>query len=135
MLLAPAMGPDPAARALEALHEIERILSLAADPAEGSASALQVVRVRLDQLERPSPRAAEPPTSAGRAPGPGPGASAAALPDPLPVPSPDAGERALVVRALARAGHVQARAARLLGMTVRQLRYRIAKYQIQVERF
>jgi Nif-specific regulatory protein len=40
-----------------------------------------------------------------------------------------------VVNALARAGHVQARAARLLGMTVRQLRYRIAKYGIAVERF
>jgi transcriptional regulator with GAF, ATPase, and Fis domain len=30
---------------------------------------------------------------------------------------------------------VQARAARLLGMTVRQLRYRVAKFGIQVERF
>jgi Nif-specific regulatory protein len=44
-------------------------------------------------------------------------------------------ERDRVIEALARAGHVQARAARLLGMTVRQLRYRIAKYQIAVERF
>jgi Nif-specific regulatory protein len=37
--------------------------------------------------------------------------------------------------ALARAGHVQARAARLLGISVRQLRYRILKYGIEVERF
>jgi len=44
-------------------------------------------------------------------------------------------ERAQVVDALTRAGHVQARAARLLGMSVRQLRYRIAKYGIAVERF
>jgi Nif-specific regulatory protein len=40
-----------------------------------------------------------------------------------------------VREALERAGHVQARAARLLGMTVRQLRYRVAKFGIQVERF
>jgi len=39
------------------------------------------------------------------------------------------------MEALKRAGHVQARAARLLGMTVRQLRYRIAKHGIPVERF
>jgi len=30
---------------------------------------------------------------------------------------------------------VQARAARLLGLSVRQLRYRILKYGIEVERF
>ena len=44
-------------------------------------------------------------------------------------------ERDRVLDALGRAGHVQARAARILGMTVRQLRYRIAKYGIAVERF
>jgi Nif-specific regulatory protein len=48
-------------------------------------------------------------------------------------PAPD--ERTRVIEALQRAGHVQARAARLLGMTVRQLRYRIAKHGIVVERF
>jgi Nif-specific regulatory protein len=50
-------------------------------------------------------------------------------------PPPPPGEAERVLQALARAGHVQARAARLLGMTVRQLRYRIAKYGIAVERF
>jgi Nif-specific regulatory protein len=44
-------------------------------------------------------------------------------------------ERERILRALERAGHVQARAARILGMTVRQLRYRVAKFGIQVERF
>jgi Nif-specific regulatory protein len=44
-------------------------------------------------------------------------------------------EQARIEEALARAGHVQARAARLLGMSVRQLRWRIAKYGIAVERF
>ena len=37
--------------------------------------------------------------------------------------------------ALVRAGFVQARAARLLGMSVRQLAYRVRKYGIEVERF
>jgi Nif-specific regulatory protein len=55
--------------------------------------------------------------------------------EPQPEPPPDAGEPARVKEALVRAGHVQARAARILGMTVRQLRYRIAKYGIAVERF
>jgi Nif-specific regulatory protein len=44
-------------------------------------------------------------------------------------------ERQRIEEALARAGHVQARAARLLGLSIRQLRWRIAKYGIAVERF
>jgi Nif-specific regulatory protein len=44
-------------------------------------------------------------------------------------------ERERVTRALERAGFVQARAARLLGMPVGQLRYRIAKFDIPVARF
>jgi Nif-specific regulatory protein len=63
---------------------------------------------------------------------PGPDAPPA-LAAPAPPEPPD--EREQVVEALKRAGYVQARAARLLGMTVRQLRYRIAKHQIPVERF
>ncbi|WP_242372292.1 helix-turn-helix domain-containing protein [Anaeromyxobacter sp. SG26] len=37
--------------------------------------------------------------------------------------------------ALERAGFVKAKAARLLGMTVRQLDWRVRKYGIAVERF
>jgi Nif-specific regulatory protein len=44
-------------------------------------------------------------------------------------------EREQVVEALVRAGFVQARAARLLGMTVRQLKYRVKKFGIEVVRF
>ncbi len=47
----------------------------------------------------------------------------------------DGSEQARIEEALVRAGHVQARAARLLGMSVRQLRWRIGKYGIAVERF
>ncbi len=57
--------------------------------------------------------------------------------DPVPDRVADSGEseQERILNALERAGHVQARAARLLGMTVRQLRYRVAKFGIQVERF
>ncbi len=44
-------------------------------------------------------------------------------------------ERDRVVAALERSGWVQAKAARLLGMTVRQLAYRVRKYAIPLERF
>jgi Nif-specific regulatory protein len=63
--------------------------------------------------------------------------TATATPTATPTASPTAtgAERARIEDALNRAGHVQARAARLLGMSVRQLRWRIAKYGIAVERF
>jgi len=50
-------------------------------------------------------------------------------------PPPAASERDRVVAALQRSGWVQAKAARLLGMTVRQLGYRVRKYAIPLERF
>jgi Nif-specific regulatory protein len=71
----------------------------------------------------------------------GPTSTPIPIPPPIPTsspsstPTPAAAERERVAEALARAGHVQARAARLLGMSVRQLRYRIKKFGIEVERF
>jgi Nif-specific regulatory protein len=44
-------------------------------------------------------------------------------------------EASRVRAALERSGYVQAKAARLLGMTVRQLAYRVRKYGIELERF
>jgi Nif-specific regulatory protein len=44
-------------------------------------------------------------------------------------------ERSRVQAALERSGWVQAKAARLLGLTVRQLGYRVRKYGIALERF
>jgi Nif-specific regulatory protein len=58
-----------------------------------------------------------------------------AAPSPGPDEAPPTTERERIEGALVRAGHVQARAARLLGMSVRQLRWRIAKYGIAIERF
>jgi Nif-specific regulatory protein len=75
----------------------------------------------LDWLPAAEPRDAAPMPPRDRGPGSHPGAGES--------------ERERILDALERAGHVQARAARLLGMTVRQLRYRVAKFGIQVERF
>ena len=70
------------------------------------------------------------------APAPAPPPPAAAAPPPPGAPPPEGGdERARVVAALERSGWVQAKAARLLGMTVRQLGYRVRKYGIALERF
>ncbi len=63
-----------------------------------------------------------------------PGQSEAAPPPSLPARAP-ATERDRVVAALDRSGWVQAKAARLLGMTARQLAYRVRKYAIPLERF
>jgi Nif-specific regulatory protein len=66
---------------------------------------------------------------------PAPPAAAALAPLAAPAPTPAArGEPEQVRDALARAGFVKAKAARLLGMTVRQLDYRVRKYGIPVER-
>ncbi len=83
----------------------------------------------LDWLPAPCPA----PRAAGKPPAPV--ARGAAEIDPVAAAPAVASERERIVEALERAGHVQARAARLLGMTVRQLRYRLEKYGIQVERF
>jgi Nif-specific regulatory protein len=84
-------------------------------------------------ISKPSTSTTTITTTADERPAPEPG------PAPTGIPSPSLAststERERVLEALARAGHVQARAARLLGMTVRQLRYRIVKYGISVERF
>jgi Nif-specific regulatory protein len=61
-----------------------------------------------------------------------PGASPATL---ASAPAQADDERSRVQAALERSGWVQAKAARLLGLTVRQLGYRVRKYGIALERF
>jgi Nif-specific regulatory protein len=61
-----------------------------------------------------------------------PSSPATAAPDGA---SPPDDERERVRSALERCGYVQAKAARLLGMSVRQLAYRVRKYGIELERF
>jgi Nif-specific regulatory protein len=77
-----------------------------------------------------APQAAAPAVASSATP-PSPAPAAA----PLPPTSTSTDERAAVVAALERSGWVQAKAARLLGMTVRQLGYRVKKHGIALERF
>jgi len=84
----------------------------------------------LDGLGDPAALAA-PPRPSAPAPPPPPNGHAAAA----PVAPEGASERERVVAALERSGWVQAKAARLLGMTVRQLGYRVRKFGIPLQRF
>jgi Nif-specific regulatory protein len=83
------------------------------------SSASDALAARDLALEAPPPDARPPPADPPR---PGPA---------NPVGD---GETARVREALVRAGFVKAKAARLLGMTVRQLDYRVRKYGIPLER-
>jgi len=98
---------------------------------EGAVTAADLEWLRVGgattSTSSPSPQTPLPENGARRAGGEGEIAPRGAM--------PTSTERERVVWALARAGHVQARAARLLGMSVRQLRYRIKKFGIAVERF
>ncbi len=67
------------------------------------------------------------------APTPPAGKGPPAEPAPLPAGADD--ERERVRSALERCGYVKAKAARLLGLSVRQLAYRVRKYDIAIERF
>jgi Nif-specific regulatory protein len=68
----------------------------------------------------------EAPAPAGTAPGP--------APPPADLDDPDMDERERVIAALEQAGWVQAKAARLLGMTPRQVAYRVRMLNIKVRR-
>jgi Nif-specific regulatory protein len=62
-------------------------------------------------------------------------APTAAAPRPPDLNDPDLDERSKVIAALEQAGWVQAKAARLLGMTPRQIAYRIQILNIEVKQF
>ncbi|WP_026836285.1 nif-specific transcriptional activator NifA [Limisalsivibrio acetivorans] len=55
--------------------------------------------------------------------------------EPIPDIKEPMSERQSIIDALEKSGWVQAKAARMLGMTVRQMNYRIKKYDIHVRRF
>ncbi|WP_274607806.1 helix-turn-helix domain-containing protein, partial [Thiohalocapsa halophila] len=55
--------------------------------------------------------------------------------DNIDLEDPDIDERERVIAALEQAGWVQAKAARLLGMTPRQIAYRIQTMKIRVKQF
>lgn len=64
-----------------------------------------------------------------------PAAPVAAAPAPVRPAAAPGDERAALVDVMERAGWVQAKAARLLGMTPRQIGYALKKHNIQVEKF
>ena len=70
---------------------------------------------------------------------PSPGAGAVArlplAPAALSGAADEAGERERLVDAMERAGWVQAKAARLLGLTPRQIGYALKKHDIEIKRF
>ncbi|MCM8734341.1 nif-specific transcriptional activator NifA [Azospirillum sp. A1-3] len=81
-------------------------------------------------LPTPQPAASTPATPSAPAPQP-----TAAGPD-LPLDEPESGPlRDRLVWAMERTGWVQAKAARLLGMTTRQVSYALRKYNIEIKRF
>jgi Nif-specific regulatory protein len=84
----------------------------------------------LDVGNLPEPRAAL--TSAA---GAGAGIGAGAKDLGIDVDDPDIDERERVIAALEQAGWVQAKAARLLNMTPRQIAYRIQTMNIKVKQF
>jgi Nif-specific regulatory protein len=86
--------------------------------------------IRLDRARKAEPLPAR--VAAAAEPDAAPPASAAAVVD-LQDPSID--ERTRVIAALEQAGWVQAKAARLLGMTPRQIAYRIQILNIEVKQF
>ncbi|MBL0276375.1 MAG: nif-specific transcriptional activator NifA [Anaeromyxobacter sp.] len=100
-----------------------------------TACLMELASAPLGLSAAPSP---SPSPSPSPTPTPTPTSTSTSAPTSTPTPTspstpPD--ERATVLAALEKSAWVQAKAARLLGMTVRQLGYRVKKYGITLERF
>ena len=83
----------------------------------------------LPVLNQPAPCAAARPGGGPAACAPMPQATDAGQPD------PDIGPRDALVDAMERSGWVQAKAARLLGMTPRQIGYALRKHNVEIKKF
>ncbi|MBB6308117.1 nif-specific transcriptional activator NifA [Xanthobacter tagetidis] len=81
------------------------------------------------------PQHAAPLAAAMPSPGAGAVARLPAAPAALSGAADEAGERERLVDAMERAGWVQAKAARLLGLTPRQIGYALKKHDIEIKRF
>ncbi|WP_454017943.1 nif-specific transcriptional activator NifA [Azospirillum sp. Marseille-Q6669] len=103
-----------------------------AGPSPVCGAAQPVVPVPLIPLPLPEP-------SAPAAAAPAPASAANAAPPPaaeVPLDEPESGSlRDRLLWAMERTGWVQAKAARLLGMTTRQVSYALRKYNIEIKRF
>lgn len=102
---------------------------------EIDADLIRIDRVRERSGRRPTGAAPAPlPSHPGSTVAlPSAGAQAAAGADGDSEPTAEPSERERVIAALERAGWVQARAARLLGMTPRQIAYRVQILNIEMK--
>ena len=100
-----------------------------ANPAPVCGASKPLPPTAIAPLPTPQPAAAAPAIPSAPAPQP------ADVPD-LPLDEPESGPlRDRLVWAMERTGWVQAKAARLLGMTTRQVSYALRKYNIEIKRF
>jgi len=109
------------------VRELENCLERAAVMSESGTIEVELIRIGRSREAPPAPAPHAPPSAPVTA---APAAAAAADPS-----DPNLDERARVIAALEQAGWVQARAARLLGMTPRQIAYRIQTLNIEVKQF
>jgi Nif-specific regulatory protein len=107
------------------VRELENCLERAAVMSE--TGVIDADLIRIDRLRQPAPVAERPVAAAPPADFPHGEAESAE--------TGEASERDRVVAALEQAGWVQAKAARLLGMTPRQIAYRIQTLDIHVKQF
>lgn len=120
------------------VRELENCLERAAvmsESGEIDADLIRIDRVRERSGRRPTGAAPAPlPSHPGSTVAlPSAGAQAAAGADGDSEPTAEPSERERVIAALERAGWVQARAARLLGMTPRQIAYRVQILNIEMK--
>ncbi len=112
------------------IRELENCLERAAVMSE--SGEIDADLIRINRL-----RDSMPPGAAASASAPSMGAASAAAVSSAPtfvdVTDPDLDERTRVVAALEQTGWVQAKAARMLGMTPRQIAYRIQTLNIEVK--
>ncbi len=115
------------------VRELENCLERAAVLSEDGSIDVDLIRFPSSR-ERSSPK---PPRPAGIvAVDPVSGAnSMAPPPGEIDIDNPNLSERERVIAALEQAGWVQAKAARILGMTPRQIAYRIQTLNIEVKQF
>ena len=108
-----------------------RVIFLAALLALAGCQSVEQMKARVG-LAAPAPQPAASVPAVPSAPAPQP---VSAGPD-LPLDEPESGPlRDRLVWAMERTGWVQAKAARLLGMTTRQVSYALRKYNIEIKRF
>ncbi|MDT8854308.1 nif-specific transcriptional activator NifA [Paracoccaceae bacterium Fryx2] len=110
--------------------DLWRLQSGARSPIGGLAPGAVVLPVLARRPQAVPDVAPDPMPAAAPQSAPAPVAAA-----PAPVPTGDAAERAALVDAMERAGWVQAKAARLLGLTPRQIGYALKKHGVTIERF